>query len=94
MNEVKFDKIPYGLNEEQAREVFEYMKLRYRMQDVLDILDQDPDAEWFGKMTEEEQEVALEDIADNADDMIGSGKGWLEAVEDAIVKYEDDLQCA
>lgn len=90
--EVEFQppKMSFGYNFEQAQEIFEYMKLYYRMQDVKDILEEE-DNPYYVTADNAGKKAMVEHIADYANEVIAeSSSQWRTAVDIAIDTYETD----
>ena len=83
---IKFE-VPYGLTEDQARCVMEYMELYYRKQDVLNGIE---DEDYFVNADDETKEEMLDDMAIRAQSLIEEGCEWRDAVYDAINYFKDE----
>lgn len=83
--------MPFAYNEEQARIIFQYMELYYRMVDVYEIIAEKQKL-YFMKASTDEKNQILKYIAEDANEIIADyGVDYKRGIKEAIIDYENRI---
>lgn len=83
--------MPFAYNEEQARIIFQYMELYYRMVDVYEIIAEKQKLYFMEASTDEKNQI-LKDIAEDANEIIADyGVDYKRGIKEAIIDYENRI---